>query len=313
MPTPTTIDRKRILIFIAFAFGISWITGLVIYLRGGLTDSREVIPGSGLSEAFILLATAYMFAPAIAHLLTRLITHEGWADTRMAFQFKTGWPYWLTAWIGTALLLAIGATAFFVLFPQYYDPGLQAVGEMIAEMEAESGQTANLPAITLVVIQFVQALLISPIVNLIPIFGEEFGWRAYLLPKLLPLGERRAYLISGLIWGLWHAPVIAMGYNYGIDHPGAPWAGVLMFIWVCFVLGTFFGWASLRAGSVWPAVIGHAVLNGLAAGAALFVQGEPNTLIGPMAPGVIGSIGFTLAAVLILWRGIPKNAPVETV
>ena len=38
--------------------------------------------------------------------------------------------------------------------------------------------------------------------------AKELGWRGYLLPKLMPLGEKKALLISGLIWGLWHAPQV---------------------------------------------------------------------------------------------------------
>lgn len=45
-------------------------------------------------------------------------------------------------------------------------------------------------------------------------FGEEYGWRGYLLPKLLPLGEVKAAVIVGLIWGPWHAPILIAGLNY---------------------------------------------------------------------------------------------------
>lgn len=43
-------------------------------------------------------------------------------------------------------------------------------------------------------------------VTLLMVFGEEYGWRGYLVPKLLPLGEVRASLIVGVIWGVWHFP-----------------------------------------------------------------------------------------------------------
>ena len=33
------LDVKRILIFLAFAFGIAWVGGLVLYLTGGLAES----------------------------------------------------------------------------------------------------------------------------------------------------------------------------------------------------------------------------------------------------------------------------------
>ena len=42
--------------------------------------------------------------------------------------------------------------------------------------------------------------------TLLTTFGEEYGWRGYLLPKLLPLGELQASLLVGVIWGVWHFP-----------------------------------------------------------------------------------------------------------
>jgi membrane protease YdiL (CAAX protease family) len=50
-------------------------------------------------------------------------------------------------------------------------------------------------------------------------FGEEYGWRGYLLPKLLPLGEVKAAVIVGLIWGLWHAPLLLAGLNFTNVNP----------------------------------------------------------------------------------------------
>jgi membrane protease YdiL (CAAX protease family) len=301
MTTIDRDDRTRIIIFLAFAFGISWAAGLLIFLRGGLDNSTMLLPEIGMTEAFVLMATAYMFAPAIAHVLTRLITREGWKDTWLRFEFKYGWPYWAIAWIGTPLLIAVGALVYFIFAPQYFDPSMQTVMDLLAQYEATAGEVPFSPGV-FVAIQFFQGILLSPIINLIPIFGEEFGWRAYLQPKLLPLGERKTFLLMGLIWGVWHAPIIAMGYNYGNQYPGSPWTGILMFIWVAFVIGTFFGWATLRSRSIWPAIIGHAVLNGTASGVLLFTIGEPNPLIGPLVAGFIGSLGFSLMAVWIFLR-----------
>lgn len=45
----------------------------------------------------------------------------------------------------------------------------------------------------------------------LPGFGEEFGWRGYLLPRLLqrhPSRIHRALLVSGIIWGIWHWPIV---------------------------------------------------------------------------------------------------------
>jgi hypothetical protein len=65
---------------------------LVIYLTGGLTNSLQILPD--ISHALILLATAYMWAPALGNSLTWLITHEDWKDVGVHPYFKKGWPYY---------------------------------------------------------------------------------------------------------------------------------------------------------------------------------------------------------------------------
>src|SRR4030042_5224477 len=110
----------------------------------------------------------------------------------------------------------------------------------------------------------------------------------------MPPGRRRAVLLLGLIWGMWHWPVISMGHNYGLDYPGAPWLGMGAMVWFTLVIGVFLGWVPLRGGSVWPAVIGHAAINGITGIGAIFVRGNPNPLLGPLPVGVIGSLGFAL-------------------
>jgi membrane protease YdiL (CAAX protease family) len=286
-------DTRRIIIFLGFAFGIAWITGLVIYLTGGLTNSPQILPG--ISLALVLMATFYMWAPALGNILTRLITREGWKDMGLRANFKKGWRYWLAGWFLPAVMTLFGAGLFFVLFPRYFDASLSYMKQLMAVAPAMSAMSPW----TLAILQLVQGVLIAPIVNSIATFGEEFGWRAYLLPKLMPLGGRKAMVLIGLIWGVWHWPVIFMGYEYGFKYPGYPWAGPLLFIWVTFGLGIFLGWLTLRSQSLWPAVIGHAAINGIAGAAVLATTGQPNTLVGPLPVGIIGSLGFALVAIAI--------------
>jgi len=288
------VDRKRISIYIAFAFGIAWLAALGIYLTGGLAKSPY---------SLLLLTLGYMGAPALAHILTRFVTREGWQDLYLRPKFRQGWPYWLICWITPAVFTFAGMAIFFALFPQYFDLSLGMVRTMMENSAASTGQP--LPAINpwmIVISQTVTALLIAPLINAIPILGEEFGWRAYLQPKLMPLGGRKTMVWMGIIWGLWHAPIIAMGHNYGLDYPGAPWLGILAMTWFTFVFGTFLGWATLRAGSVWPAVIGHGALNGIAGIYLFFTQGNPNLVLGPVVVGFVGSLGIAVVALIILLR-----------
>lgn len=297
------LDTRRILIFLVFAFGLAWIFGLIVYVTGGLVNSPILIPGTVISLATVLLASGYMMAPGLAHVLTRLVTREGWQSLCLRPKLKQGWPYWIAAWFLPVVLTILGGVIFFAIFPQYFDPSLGMLTRLLAQYAPN--QALPFDPWVLVVIQTIQAILFAPVINSFFTFGEEFGWRAYLLPKLRPLGGRTAVVVSGIIWGVWHWPVIAMGHNYGLDYPGAPWTGMLAMVWFTLLVGTFLSWVTLRGGSVWPAVIGHAALNGIAGLGALFVMGEPNPLLGPLPTGIIASVGW---AVLALWLFVSPKA-----
>ncbi len=298
----SSVDTRRILIFLAFAFGIAWLTGLAVYLTGGMQKGLQIAPGVPL--AVLLVAGPYMWAPALGNIFTRLITREGWRDTSLRANFRRGWPYWVVAWFLPAILTIAGGALFFLLFPQYFDPQLTQVKPMMGNSPA----LASLTPWTVVLIETVQAALIAPIINSIATFGEEFGWRAYLMPKLLPLGWRKSMLLIGLIWGVWHWPVIFMGYEYGFNYAGYPWVGPLLFIWVTFSFGVILGWLALRGRSVWPAVIGHSAINGIAALAILAAKGTPNVLLGPAPIGVIGLAGYSIVALAMFLSNPVKAA-----
>ncbi len=302
------LDIPRIWIFILFAYGIAWLTALVIALTGGIAHSLVILPGSRLTLAFVLVAVVYMAAPALANVLTRVVTREGWSDTWLRPHFKRGGRYWLAAWLLVPLFILSGAAAYFLFFPSQFDPSLNHIRLMLP------AGAETLDPWVVVALQALQGILLSVVLNAPFTFGEEFGWRAYLLQKLLPLGPRRAILVSGVIVGVWHWPVIAMGHNYGLDYPGFPLPGMLVMVWFTLVLAVLFSWAVLHARSVWPAVIGHAVLNGLGAIGNLIAAGEVHLLLGPSPAGIIGSVAFTLFALWVLFdrRALPARANLQT-
>jgi uncharacterized protein len=299
--TLSRLDRRRVLLFLAFAFGIAWVTAAVIFFTGGLAESPEILPGTPITLAFVLLPTAYMFAPALAHVLTRLLTREGWDGLWLSPRFREGWRFWLVSWLGTAGLVLFGAVAFFAVFPGVFDASLGTIREQVSAAQEDMGGAVSLSAEALFAIQVVSAVLVAPVVNSLFAFGEEFGWRAYLQPKLLPAGFRRTMVWIGVVWGVWHWPIVAMGHNYGAGYPGSPWLGLLATLWFTLVIGTFLGYLTLRAGSVWPAVIGHATLNATA-GLPLLVSSGENPLLGPAPVGVVGGVGFAAVALFILFR-----------
>lgn len=292
-------NKNKLSTFLGLSFGISWLTALIIYLTGGLANSPELISGTGITLALILLASVYMWGPALANILTRWITKEGWQDLWLAPKLKTGWKYWLLGWFGPGILTFTGAAIFFLVLPHTYDAQLGLLKQQLTLAGLPEGMVNPWQ---IVVLQSLTALVIAPVINLIATFGEEFGWRAYLLPKLLPLGKRKSLILSSLIWGVWHWPVIAMGHNYGLDYPGFPWLGMIATVWFTLSIGIFFGWLALKAESVWPAVFAHGALNGIAAIGLFFTQPPYSMLLGPSPAGIIGVLPFTLVSIVIWAR-----------
>jgi len=94
---------------------------------------------------------------------------------------------------------------------------------------------------------------------------------------------------------------VFMGYEYWFGYWGAPVVGPLLWLVICFFLSTFLTWVTLRSGSVWPAALGHGVINATASLMLYFIGGEPESLIGPMPVGIIGSLGYALLALLIFF------------
>lgn len=128
-------------------------------------------------------------------------------------------------------------------------------------------------------------------------FGEEFGWRVYLQERLLPwLGTKKGVIILGIIWGLWHAPVIAAGYNY----PNHPVAGVICMTLFTIIIGIMFSYAVLKTGSVWIAALLHLVTN-TTLPAVLYNIATPKDFLFSFGMGIYGILFMGVFAYL-LWR-----------
>lgn len=162
----------------------------------------------------------------------------------------------------------------------------------------------------LMVVLAAQTILIGPFLGLIVTFGEEYGWRGYLQPALLPLGKIKAILLLGVIWGIWHWPVIWMGYNY----PGHPILGSLLMVLFCIGLAFLLGYAVLKSGGVWIAAFLHALVNQSFAFFMAMVY-TPNDAAHSFG---IGWPGFLVVVVLILlilrdplWREKPSAPQVS--
>jgi membrane protease YdiL (CAAX protease family) len=297
----TRINLRGIVWFLIIAYGLAWLLDLPIALSG-----------KGLASPWAALITLQNFTPAVATLLvtrwlsplphTRLATGLRWG----ARGSRWGW-YWLFGLLGlTAFNVAAPFVgALFGAFPL----DLAHLSGLKAALESNPGGSqllaqAPLQTIALVI---VLTLPLQALVNLPFNFGEEWGWRGYLLPQLLPLGQWPALLISGAIWGFWHAPLILMGFDYPQHHI----LGVVLITVFGVIMGIILGWTRLATGSVWPAVLGHDALdaNQLLGGVYVLLRaGAPfDTALG----GISGVTGWILPLLFIGFLALTRRLPVR--
>jgi uncharacterized protein len=296
----STVNWTGIALYIVLAFGISWVIWLGLRALG--------VP-------FILRVSIGMFGPALAALLVRLIRREGFSDAglRLVGRGRTGaFRMYLAAYLIPPILVAAGIGLALVTGIQHwaFAENLQASASIITATLARNGQSlpsgysAQQLALFNILLSTVLAFTLAILINMIFTFGEEFGWRGYLLPRLSPLGGIYAAIITGVIWGLWHAPVIVLdGYNY----PGHPWLGLGMMVIFTISLSMIFAWLRFRSGSIWPSTLAHAAINAQA-GFGLLLLSHVDSLLG-VPLGIIGLIPMIALAIWLAATGRLKPEP----
>jgi hypothetical protein len=282
------IDQKGVASFLLITFTLTYTIEGAMALAGFRWEGSPPLIGQ-----FIIASV--MWVPALATVLTiKFVTREGFGITQLRFgRLK---PY-----LVAALILPL---VFAVIYGLTWLLGLgQPDWKLASFMGLMAGYGADLstapPASTLLIVLFAASLVVGPTINGVFGFGEEFGWRGYLLPKLMPLGKLKAYPILGLIWGLWHTPLVLAGFNY----PGYPVLGV---VWMCLLttaIGIFINEMTLRYKSSILAGSIHGAFNGQAYGIWRVLFPSVNPLLG----GMTGLVGIAVLLALGLWTARGKS------
>ncbi len=283
----TVIDRKGIVSFLVITFGITYAIEGALILAGFRLTRIPPLYGQ-------YIIAGVMWVPAAAALLTiKFITREGFGITN--FRVGALRPYLISALIVPACFIATYTLTWFLGLGQ---PDWQ-LANFRALLGSAGSKTSNIPSSGVILPAiFLASLLLGPAINGIFGFGEEFGWRGYLLPKLMPLGKPKAYTIVGVIWGLWHAPLIVVGFNY----PGHPLLGILGMIAMTTAIGIYINELTLRNHSSILAGWIHGAFNGQVYGIWRILFPNVNPLIGGFT-GVIGVIVWLIVGVWEMRRG----------
>lgn len=287
------LDRKALLWFLSLTLLVSWPLFLVpLALRGSDPSIRQPVTQS-------LWALA-MWGPGLAAILTTVFIQK---KSLRTLRLNTLGPkhFYLWAWL-LPLGLTLAGGALTLLFGlAHLDLQFTMIREWLAQMPA----LRDMSPLLIVAAQFLLAITLAPLINVIFALGEELGWRGFLLRELLPLGQWRAILLSGLIWGLWHAPAVLQGLNY----PGYPIPGVFMMTIFCILLGTILAWLYLNTASPWAPALAHGAVNAVAGLPVLFLQPGFNLAFG----GTLAAPPAWLAmAIFIAWLSITRHLPVPS-
>ena len=251
--------------FSAMVLGLFFFKESPIYLHSNRTRSRWFV-------YYYLLLTILYFLGFIASLIQPQLTNiisslllipnliglillivlrlvkggkEAFASTGLA---GGKWQIWLVFGLGLVVFYGLQA-------------GLNYVFKLgtVVDLKTSFPQLAvtNMSSSALILVTALNTLIIGPFLGLIIAFGEEYGWRGFLQTELIRLGRIRGVFLIGVIWGIWHWPVIWMGYNY----PGQPVLGsIAMVVW-CILLAYFLAYAVFKSQGIWTAAYLHALNN----------------------------------------------------
>ena len=210
--------------------------------------------------------------------------------------------------ISWGLKLALGVIAFFAL---------QAGLNLILGLGEWQGQVERIYGISVLEVLFPLGLAVAfglsvtglPLSGLAVTFGEEYGWRGFLQDELSGLGKARGALLVGLVWGVWHVPVILSGvHTYPPTVLGVGLGLVFFVLW-----GLVQSYAVVKTRSIWVAAFLHGLVNSLYAFILVYIV-RPYDKVFSFGLGMYGLVCLAVVAWSILrdpvWVGRARQAAV---
>lgn len=271
---------KAIFWFLAISFVPAWVTWEI-----AITAGFDVL--SWQMQLFLLPGAC---CPALATFVVRKwITREGFDDLKVRVSGYR-WAFYVLAWL--LPLVVIGGMAALGM-----GLGLGAPDFTLAQAIAAQAMGRDLSMMQGLGLLIVPQVLFAALITTPILFGEEFGWRGFLQRRLFPNTPVVSALVTGLIWGVWHYPLILRGYNY----PDAPLLGAAIFTVFTVLASYIFGWFYRRGGSIWCNSLAHAATNTVGSLSLLWFAGMGDPILisygGLLALGPVAVV--TLVLVLI--------------
>ena len=285
------MDRKKIFIFISLTLLISWTAAGLFYLSG-------LEWGTPFSLVFAII---YMFFPLLCTIIVQKFIYK--QPVMKTYGVNTNINKWLLVAWGLPVLITFATIGGSLLLPGVsYSSEMVGLTEYLGDFVTEDMMDeVPFSPVAMFWLMLLQGIIAGPTINAIAAFGEELGWRGFLLKETASAGFWKSAIFIGFIWGIWHAPLILMGHNY----PGFEIAGVFMMTMWCILLSPMFSYITIKANSVIAAAILHGSLNAVAGLAIMPLTGSA-----PLLTGVMGLAGFLVLAIInliIFFFGRPEE------
>ncbi|MDD4409331.1 MAG: type II CAAX endopeptidase family protein [Candidatus Pacebacteria bacterium] len=269
--------------------------GLCFLLSWGLAGVSKFSGIEYKGSNGLILAVLYMLMPAISVIiLSKFFWKE---DLKKWGLSRPKLPWFVIAWV-FPIVIAFCVIPVSTLFPGIiFSPGMEGIlakysgsPEQLKMMKEQlSAIGAYMPLIVLV-----QSLVAGITINAIAALGEEYLWRGLLLKEMKKYGWIKSSIFIGVVWGLWHAPLIIQGHNY----PEHPYLGVLMMIVWCTLLTPLFIYFTARSKSVLTAAVMHGTLNASAGIGVMYTIGGNDLTAG--LTGLAGFIVLVIADIVLI-------------
>ncbi|HAR63898.1 MAG: CPBP family intramembrane metalloprotease [Candidatus Margulisiibacteriota bacterium] len=288
-----SVNRKKVILFVVLTYLIDWSMVVIFMLRGGKWNSSSAL----------MLSLFYMLVPMLVTIVFQKYIYKENMKEQYGLSFKVN-KWFLAAWLLPALL-AFAALGVALLLPGvHFSPDMSGMIERFSHyLTPEQMQQLRHKMATMTIhplwLTLFQGLFAGATINAVVAFGEELGWRGFLQKELGGLGFWRSSFLIGIIWGLWHAPLVLHGLNY----PQHPVAGIyMMTIWAV-LLSPIIAYIRLRAKSVLAAAVMHGTLNATYGISIMVVSGGSDLTV-----GLTGLAGFIVLIVanLILYYSVSE-------
>ncbi len=261
------------------------------------------------SPASIAMAATYMFVPMVIAIIVQKFVCGEPIKEPLGISFKLN-RWFLVAWL-LPPVIAFASLGVSLLLPGVeYSPGMEGLLErfesvLTPEQLQQIENRLDASPLNPIWIALMLGLIAGITVNAVAGFGEELGWRGLLQKEFGYMGFWKSSILIGVIWGIWHAPLILQGHNY----PQHPVIGVFMMTIWCVLLAPIFSYVRLKANSVITAAIIHGSLNATYGLSLMVVKGGNDLTV-----GITGLAGFiVLACVNIVLFGYDRVLSKEPV